>query len=225
MVDSSVGGKTGFNHPRGKNLVGAFHQPQLVWAALDTLTTLSARDRRAGLGEVVKTALLDDAEALAVLERDADALASGDPEATARAVAACVRCKASVVAEDEREAGRRAILNLGHTVGHGLEAALGYGTLLHGEAVALGLVEELAWTSSEGLTADSTLTGRIADLLGRMGLPTVLPEVDPNAVWGAMALDKKASGDTLALPVVVSAGNVRMMRLPRRRLPELFPAR
>src|SRR5690606_15639102 len=118
MVDSSVGGKTGFNHPLGKNLVGAFHQPSLVWAPLDALATLPARELRAGLGEVVKTALIADAGLFVALERDAARLRAGDPAALAPVVARCVAVKAEVVAADERESGRRAVLNAGHTYGH-----------------------------------------------------------------------------------------------------------
>lgn len=221
MVDSSVGGKTGFNHPRGKNLVGAFHQPRLVWAALDTLTTLDPRERRAGLGEVMKTALLGDAALWSRLTHEAAALGEGTSEVLAEVVAACVRTKAAVVAEDEREAGRRAVLNAGHTVGHALETVVGYGTLRHGEAVGLGLVAETAWGVSEGLTEDAQLPRAIAAVLDAAGLPVRAPSADRAALVRAAEMDKKARGDTLTLPVVVRPGRCALVSLPRTRLPEL----
>ena len=131
MVDSSVGGKTGINHETGKNRIGAFHQPSLVYAPLRTLTTLPLRERRAGLAEVVKTAVVGDPALLETLERDAERLVDGDPALLEPIVSRCVELKAAIVAEDELETGIRAALNLGHKVGHALENALGYGTLLH----------------------------------------------------------------------------------------------
>ena len=222
MVDSSVGGKTGFNHARGKNLVGAFHQPALVWAALDTLGTLPARELRAGLGEVVKTALLADEAFLASLEDQAPLLADGAPTALAPVVAACVCHKAAIVAEDEQERGRRAVLNLGHTVGHGLETALGYGVLLHGEAVALGLVEEARWAVRAGHCLDPALPARLVALHAAMGLPTSVPEVPLDQVVAAMLVDKKASGDTLTVPVVVRVGETALVRVRKDELPTLL---
>src|SRR5690606_32460941 len=132
------GGKTGVNHARGKNLVGAFHQPLLVYGALATLETLPEAERIAGLAELVKAAVLGDARLLDAIEDRAEALRSGAPAILAPLLARAVEIKAAIVAEDEREAGRRAVLNLGHTVGHALEAAAGFGRLRHGEAVALG---------------------------------------------------------------------------------------
>ncbi|MCB9665627.1 MAG: 3-dehydroquinate synthase [Alphaproteobacteria bacterium] len=221
MVDSSVGGKTGFNHARGKNLVGAFHQPRLVWAALETLATLPARERGAGLGEVVKTALIADAALLARLEVLAPALAAGEPDALGEVVARCVAIKAEVVAEDEREGGRRAILNAGHTAGHALEAALGYGTLLHGEAVALGLIAELSWARDEGLLEEADLPERVTRLVGALGLPVVAPAADASALGAALEVDKKSYGNRLTLPITVAAGRTRLVSLARARLPEL----
>ena len=221
MVDSSVGGKTGVNHPRGKNLVGAFHQPRLVWAGLATLGTLAPRQLRAGLGEVVKTALIAGEAALAVLEVEAEALARGEPAALARQVATCVRTKAAVVAEDEREAGVRAWLNLGHTVGHGLENALGYGALLHGEAVGLGLLAEHRWAEESG-HATPGLAARIESLLSRLGLPVEPPKYRQEAVVTAMHLDKKAYGAMVRVPICVRPGQVILLDLERTRLPELL---
>lgn len=214
MVDSSVGGKTGFNHARGKNLVGAFHQPVLVWAALQTLTTLPAAERSAGLGEVVKTALLGDADLLDRLGAQASALRAGDPDALGPVIARCAAIKAEVVAADEREGGWRAVLNAGHTVGHGLETAAGHGVLPHGVAVALGLLVETRWAVREGHCDDPGLPDRLATILADLGLPTVLPELDHAAIVAAMGVDKKTRGAMLTLPVPVRAGSMTLVPVP-----------
>jgi 3-dehydroquinate synthase len=149
QVDSSVGGKTGINSRHGKNLIGAFHQPRLVVADIDTLTTLEARQLRAGYAEVVKYGLIGDADFFGWLEENGARLLAGDADARRRAVRTSCAAKAAIVAEDEREAGRRALLNLGHTFGHALEAETGFGdALLHGEAVALGCVLAFALARS-----------------------------------------------------------------------------
>ncbi len=150
MVDASVGGKTGVNVPEGKNLVGAFWQPSLVWAALGSLATLPAAEFRCGLGEVVKHAVISGEAALARCEELADRLRAREPEAVAEVVASSVREKARIVALDEREGGLRAILNLGHTLGHGLEAVAGYGRIAHGEAVVLGMIGVLRYARARG---------------------------------------------------------------------------
>jgi 3-dehydroquinate synthase len=157
QVDSSVGGKTGINSPYGKNLIGAFHQPRLVLADVELLDTLSARELRAGYAEIVKYGLIDDAEFFAWLEKNGPALLAGDRKLRAEAVAISCRAKARIVAADEREGGVRALLNLGHTFGHALEAETGYGSaLLHGEAVAIGMVMAFEMSAAMGLcpTAD-----------------------------------------------------------------------
>ena len=218
MVDSSVGGKTGVNHAVGKNLIGAFHQPSLVYACLDTLETLPAREVRAGLGEVIKTALLESEDALVALERDAPALAALERDALGRWVARCAMFKAEVVAADELERGRRAILNLGHTIGHGLETELGHGTLLHGEAVAVGLVLETRWAVASGHCDDPALPARIAHLCARMGLSTSPPDVVPEALADRMRLDKKAIGDMLRVPVLARAGRPKLVVVSPREL-------
>jgi 3-dehydroquinate synthase len=223
MVDSSVGGKTGVNHPLGKNLVGAFYQPQLVFAGLHTLDTLNEGERIAGLGEVLKTALIGDAALLDFLDDHAESLRSGDREATAHVVARCVAIKADVVAADERERGTRAWLNAGHTVGHGYEYALGYGTLRHGEAVALGLLAETAWAVREGVCRDASLPRRLADVAARCGLPTTLPRVSQERVVAGMRVDKKLRADILRLPVPLGAGAMTLVDLPSNRLAELLP--
>jgi len=221
MVDSSVGGKTGVNHPRGKNLIGAFHAPSLVWVALSTLGTLPERERLAGRGEVLKTAVVLDALLLDVLEAHADALRAGDPGLTEYVVAACVRAKARVVTEDEHEHGVRRLLNAGHTVGHAIERAARYGTVLHGEAVAIGLVLEARWAAREGV-CDPTLPDRIARVAGALGLPVRAPVgLDPVTLADAVAVDKKTTRDTLWLPVPVRAGLGTCVALPRARACEL----
>ncbi len=223
MVDSSVGGKTGFNHPRGKNLVGAFHRPHLVWAALDTLSTLSARERIAGLGEVVKTALLGDAELFGELERNAPALRRGDADVLADVVCRCVRLKAEVVSADEREAGWRAVLNLGHTVGHAVEVVGGYGRWLHGEAVAIGLVAEARWAVARGHCSDPGLPERLVVLLSSLGLPAEVPrDLARDALATAMRLDKKVGKDMIVIPVPLRVGGARLVEIKLDRVSELL---
>lgn len=207
MVDSSVGGKTAVNHAAGKNLVGAFHQPSLVWAALDTLDTLSVEERRAGLGEVLKTALIAGGELWELVREKAEALADGEREATQRAVQLCVRSKAHVVAQDEREGGLRAILNAGHTAGHAIEASLGYGALRHGEAVALGLVAEARHAANLGLCAYE-LADQLRALTGRLGLPTSTPDFSSEVAQKAVVMDKKALGDKVRVPLPTAPGHV-----------------
>ncbi|MFK2904061.1 3-dehydroquinate synthase [Dyella ginsengisoli] len=199
MVDSSVGGKTGVNLPAGKNLVGAFHQPRGVFADIGTLATLPEREFRAGLAEVVKGAAIGDAEFFAWLETRADALAKRDPAAVAEAIARKVAYKAGVVARDETEQGERALLNLGHTFGHALETAGRYATLLHGEAVAVGMVLAAQLSQQLGMgTLDDTL--RLQRLLDTLGLPTdVPPGMDPQQLLALMRLDKKNTAGTLRL--------------------------
>jgi shikimate kinase/3-dehydroquinate synthase len=223
MVDASVGGKTGFNHPLGKNLVGAFHQPRLVWTALETLGTLPERERRAALAEVVKHALIEDAGWLADLEAQAGALARGDAEVVRAAVLRCVRSKARVVAADEREQGGREVLNLGHTVGHAIEAVTGFSTWLHGEAVAIGLVAELRWTERSGL-AEEGCAARVEALLRALGLPVTV-DCETAQIVAAMGLDKKAHGAMLKLPVCVRPGVVRVISIPRDDLTGLVEGR
>ncbi len=218
MVDSSVGGKTGVNHTLGKNLIGAFHQPDLVWASLDSLGTLPERELRAGLAEVVKTALIGDARFFERLE-SIDPLS---PDELPGVVARCVQLKAQVVAADEREAGVRAVLNAGHTVGHAYEAVLGYGVLKHGEAVGLGLIAETAWAVRAGHCADPGVPARLERLLHRLGLPTEPPKADPDALVNAMRRDKKGRGDSVRLPVQSAIGAMMMVDLPFASLPELI---
>lgn len=178
QVDSSVGGKTGIDTPAGKNLVGAFHQPSLVLIDPSLLDTLGARDVRAGYAEIVKYALIADAGMFGWLEREGPAIIAGDAAARERAIAAAVAGKASVVEEDEREtSGQRALLNLGHTFGHALEAETGYSQeLLHGEAVALGCVLAFAISAERGLCRNDE-AARVRDHFAAIGLPTSLGSV------------------------------------------------
>jgi shikimate kinase/3-dehydroquinate synthase len=206
MVDSSVGGKTGFDHAAGKNLIGAFFQPSRVLVDFEHLTTLAPRERAAGLAEVVKIALVQDAALLERLERDADALRAGDRAALRPVVRASIEAKIRVVRDDERESGVRALLNLGHTVGHALEAHGGYTRLLHGEAVAIGTVLELAAGERLGVTPAGT-AARAKQLFERLGLPTDASRDELTAAWPFVLSDKKRAATTLKLPVVTAAGD------------------
>ena len=213
MVDSSVGGKTGIDHAAGKNLVGAFFQPNRVIVDFEHLTTLPVRERAAGLAEVVKIALVQDASLFALLEESAEALAAGDREAVRPVVRAAIEAKIRVVRDDEREAGARALLNLGHTVGHALESHGGYARLLHGEAVAIGTILELQATERLGHTPTGT-AARAAALLDRLGLPTRASLEDLVAAWPFVLSDKKRAATTLRLPVVTAIGEGVVLRVP-----------
>ena len=205
MVDASVGGKTGFDHPVGKNLIGAFHQPTAVVADLSHLETLPVREFRCGLAEVVKVALATDASLLDAVEREAGDVAAGDRTALQPVVREAIRAKIAVVRDDEREAGARALLNLGHTVGHALEAHGGYARWLHGEAVALGLVAELRAMAILGWTPPE-LVERITRLLTALGLPTRAAASEIAAAWPYVSADKKRAGDDVRVVVVTGPG-------------------
>jgi 3-dehydroquinate synthase len=199
MVDSSVGGKTGVNLAAGKNLVGAFHQPRAVIIDTATLATLPPREYAAGLAEVVKYGAIGDADFFAWLEANADALNARDADALAEAIATGCRHKAGVVARDERELGERALLNFGHTFGHAIEAVCGYGEVLHGEAVAIGMVLAAALSASLG-RAPAADTERLAALLRRFGLPVATPpSAETGALLARMRLDKKNVSGRLRL--------------------------
>jgi 3-dehydroquinate synthase len=199
MVDSSVGGKTGVDHPAGKNLIGAFHQPRAVIADLATLASLPDRELRAGLAEVVKTACIGDAAFFAWLEANADALLARDAAALTHAIATCCRFKAGVVERDEREAGERALLNFGHTFGHAIEAESGYDTLLHGEAVAIGMMLATRLSTRLGM-APAEDAERLRALLAKIGLPVARPpQLAGAALLARMRLDKKNRAGALRL--------------------------
>ncbi len=190
QVDSSVGGKTGINHPLGKNMIGAFYQPRLVLADTATLNTLPARELSAGLAEVIKYGLIRDRSFLEWLEANMDKLVARDPAALAYAIHRSCENKAEVVAADEREAGSRALLNLGHTFGHAIEAGMGYGVWLHGEGVAAGTMLAADLSRRMG-NITQTEVERIARLFKRAGLPTVAPSLGVEAYLNYMAVDKK----------------------------------
>jgi 3-dehydroquinate synthase len=191
QVDSSVGGKTAVNHPRGKNMIGAFHQPKCVIADMTTLDTLPARELSAGLAEVIKYGLIRDPGFCDWLEANMDELVGRDADLLAQAVERSCLNKAQVVAADERESGERATLNLGHTFGHAVETGLGYGEVLHGEAVAIGMCQAADLSRRLGWLTEADV-GRIEQLLASAGLPTVPPDaLDADAFLQHMAVDKK----------------------------------
>ncbi|HEY3521510.1 MAG TPA: 3-dehydroquinate synthase, partial [Rhodanobacteraceae bacterium] len=199
MVDSAVGGKTGVDHPAGKNLIGAFHQPRAVIADLDTLATLPRRELRAGFAEVIKTACIGDADFFAWLEANVDSLLARDAEALTHAIATCCRFKSGVVMRDERESGERALLNFGHTFGHAIETEAGYGTLLHGEAVAIGMVVAARLSQRLGMAGEVD-TQRLRDLLREFGLPVESPpNLQVDVLPARMRLDKKTRARALRL--------------------------
>jgi 3-dehydroquinate synthase len=218
QVDASVGGKTAVNLAAGKNLAGVFHQPVLVLADTAVLATLSGAELASGLGEVAKTALIDGEETLRLVEERAPALLARDADALEEVVAACVRVKARVVRADEREAGPRRALNLGHTFGHGIEHALGYGAVPHGVAVAAGIGLALAMAEERGILEDPALAPRAVALLRALGLPTGLADVaalagrplDPDAVARAMRHDKKARAGAPRFVLPVAAGRLEL---------------
>lgn len=205
QVDSSVGGKTGINHPLGKNMIGAFQQPQVVLADMSQLKTLPARELSAGLAEVIKYALLGDADFLAWLEQHMDDLVQGDEAALAEAVYRSCAHKARIVANDEKEQGERALLNLGHTFGHVIESYLGYGEWLHGEAVATGMVmaadlsQRMGWISAEDLA-------RTKNIIQRANLPIVCPQIPLEDFLAYMAHDKKVLNGQLRLVLMQAVG-------------------
>ncbi|MDD1635686.1 MAG: 3-dehydroquinate synthase [Methylococcaceae bacterium] len=190
-TDSSVGGKTGVNHPLGKNMIGAFYQPQCVIADADVLDTLDDRQLSAGLAEVVKYGLIRDAEFFEWLENNINALLSRDKQALAYAIERSCFNKAEIVAEDETETGVRATLNLGHTFGHAIETGAGYGTYLHGEAVAIGICQAADLSRRKGWLNDADVE-RIIGLFKKCNLPTYPPEqIDSDRFLELMAVDKK----------------------------------
>ena len=217
MVDASIGGKTGCDHAVGKNLIGAFHQPSAVVVDLAHLETLPVRELRSGLAEIVKVALATDAELLSQLEHSAARLARGEPEALRPVIRAAIRAKARIVCDDEREAGIRALLNFGHTVGHALEVSGGYTRWRHGEAVALGMLAEMQATASMGWTPPG-LVGRVRTLLQELGLPTDFTRDELSFAWPHVLGDKKRVRDAVKLPVVRGEGLASIVQV---RLDEL----
>ena len=217
QVDSSVGGKTGINSALGKNLIGAFHQPLAVLADIDVLATLPPRELAAGYAEVAKYGLLGDARFFSWLESNRDAVLSGNARALSHAIATSCEAKARIVAEDETETGVRALLNLGHTFGHALEAATGYGDrLLHGEGVAVGMAMAFRFSSRLGLSPQEDAL-RVATHLKGAGLPTRLSDIpgalpDPGALLSIMRQDKKAEAGRLIFILVHGVGRAFVSR-------------
>jgi 3-dehydroquinate synthase len=205
QVDSSVGGKTAINHPLGKNMIGAFYQPQLVVSDISTLSTLPERELSAGLAEVIKYGLIMDRPFFEWLEQNIDSLRNRNAEALAYAVQRSCEDKAAVVGADERESGQRALLNLGHTFGHAIETGLGYGKWLHGEAVAAGMVMAARMSSRLGDLGDREVA-RIESLLRRAGLPIEAPDLGPDRYLELMGHDKKVQDGRLRLVLMKAIG-------------------
>lgn len=205
QVDSSVGGKTGINHPLGKNMIGAFKQPSVVFADMSQLASLPPRELSAGLAEIIKYALLGDVEFLSWLEQNIHQLTAGDEKALAEAVYRSCAHKARIVANDEHEKGERALLNLGHTFGHAIESYLGYGAWLHGEAVAVGMVMAadlshlMGWISSEDLA-------RVKQIIQNANLPIACPTIPLNEFLAYMSHDKKVLDGKIRLILMKQLG-------------------
>ena len=217
QVDSSVGGKTGINHPMGKNMIGAFYQPLLVVCDLDVLQTLPDQELSAGLAEVIKYGPIADLQFLDWIEANMDALLNRDVKALAHAIQRSCEIKAWVVGQDERESGLRAILNFGHTFGHAIEAGLGYGKWLHGEAVGCGMVMAAELSCRLGLV-DAALVRRLTDLIRKAGLPVVGPQLDARDNAGRylelMRVDKKTENGEIRFVVIDGPSRASMRSAP-----------
>jgi len=208
QVDSSVGGKTAVNHPSGKNMIGAFYQPSAVLADIDVLATLSDREYAAGLAEVIKYGVIEDAEFFGWCENNAAGLRERSPQVLIQAVRRSVEIKAAVVADDEREQGRRAILNFGHTFGHAIEMLTDYQQFLHGEAVSIGMVLAAQLSAVQGRIAQ-TEVARLSQLLTSVGLPVDFPaQLSQDAMVDAMGMDKKVVDGRLRFVVANALGSV-----------------
>lgn len=205
QVDSSVGGKTAINHPLGKNMIGAFYQPQRVVCDLGTLDTLPPRELSAGLAEVIKYGPIADADFLDWIEAHLSAMLERDAAALVHAVARSCEIKASVVGADEREGGQRAVLNFGHTFGHAIEAALGYGQWLHGEAVGCGMVMAADLSARLGLV-EAGFVQRLQRLVSRAGLPVRAPHIGLDRFMQLMRVDKKAEAGAIRFVVIEAVG-------------------
>jgi 3-dehydroquinate synthase len=210
QVDSSVGGKTGVNHPRGKNMIGAFHQPRCVLADTSTLQTLPPREYRAGMAEVVKYGFIRDAAFLQWIEANVEPLLARDDAAVMHAVCRSCEIKADVVGQDEREHGLRAILNLGHTFGHAIETASGYGNWLHGEAVAAGMVMAADMSTRLGGLQPAE-RDRVVQVLTRLGLPVAPPRIGAQRGRELMGMDKKVLGGRIRLVLLQGLGRAAVV--------------
>jgi len=206
MVDSSVGGKTGVNHPLGKNMIGAFHQPQCVIIDTETLNTLDDRQLSAGIAEIIKYGYINDLDFIDWLDENMDKLMQRDPGALAYAIKRSCEHKAAIVAEDEKEAGKRALLNLGHTFGHAIETGMGYGKWLHGEAVAAGMIMAAKLSKEHGWISENDING-MQKLLEKANLPINPPkEINAERFNDLMSIDKKVQDGVLNLILMKSMG-------------------
>jgi 3-dehydroquinate synthase len=217
QVDSAVGGKTAINHRLGKNMIGAFYQPRVVLADTDTLATLPERELAAGIAEIIKYGLIRDRAFFEWLEAHVERLVARESEALAYAIERSCRNKAEVVARDERESGERALLNFGHTFGHAIEAGLGYGQWLHGEAVAAGMVLAARVSAHMGLIGEGELE-RVRRILGRAKLPVDAPHLGAARYLDLMGRDKKVSGGRLQFVLLKSIGSAFVSQAPEEAL-------
>ncbi len=215
QVDSSVGGKTGVDHPLGKNLIGAFHQPRAVWIDPRTLQTLPRREWRAGLAEVIKYGIIADESFFRFLEEAMPALQRRQPKAVAAVIKRSCEIKAEVVAADERESDLRRILNYGHTLGHAFEALGGFRSLVHGEAIAIGLVQEAELACYQGM-CDRVVVQRIRNVVRAAGLSDRMPDWPSAKVWKAMLHDKKVSSGLVVGVWPEKIGRVRMAPIEKQ---------
>ncbi len=213
QVDSSVGGKTGINHPLGKNMIGAFHQPIAVIADLNTLRTLPARELSAGLAEVIKHGAIADADFLNWIEANTSALLACDTDAMAHAVLRSCEIKSAVVSDDEREGGIRATLNFGHTFGHAIESGLGYGEWLHGEAVGCGMVMAADLSARLGHIGQADAQ-RLKQMIKAMHLPIVPPKLGTERFMELMQVDKKTEAGQIRYITLGSIGAARIQQVP-----------
>lgn len=210
QVDSSVGGKTAVNHPKGKNMVGAFYQPRLVMADLDTLQSLPKNEFRAGLAEVIKYGVISDARFFEYLEKNAEKILRLDKECLAHIIKTSCSIKAQVVEKDERESHYRMILNFGHTLGHAIEALTGYSQFIHGEAVAIGMVYAAKLSQQLGRCPEE-IPKRIMGLVKKCGLPADFPDLDPQAVIESLYHDKKTMNNKIKFILVKEIGKIEIV--------------
>jgi 3-dehydroquinate synthase len=210
QVDSSVGGKTAVNHPRGKNMIGAFYQPRLVVADLETLETLPEKEFKAGLAEIVKYGVIEDADLFHFLEQEAQKILSYDDTALAHIVSTSCAIKARVVEKDERESHYRMVLNFGHTIGHAIESLTGYSSYIHGEAVAIGMVYAARLSQIMGYCSKDVPL-RITNLLKKFGLPTELPDLKAEDIIQTIYLDKKTAHKKIRFILVKDIGSIEIV--------------